>query len=107
MKLRFDWNVSNNTKAYVRVARDAADDGAAAWRVVGAVEVALPTPNIEKSLGRSYSGNVVSVLSPTMTNEAVVSYTPPDARQPLEGPERHRAGRRRRRLRGIQFPGFP
>ena len=37
--------------------------------------MALPTPNIEKSLGRSYSGNLVSVLSPSMTNEAVVSYT--------------------------------
>ena len=37
--------------------------------------MALPTPNVDKELGRSYSTNLVSVLSPSMTNEAVVSYT--------------------------------
>jgi hypothetical protein len=38
-------------------------------------DVALPTPNVDKELGRSYSTNLVSVLSPSMTNELVVSYT--------------------------------
>jgi hypothetical protein len=75
LKMRFDWNVSNNTKAFVRVSRDPADTVRPRGGWWAPSEVALPTPNIEKSLGRSYSGNVVSVLSPSMTNEAVVSYT--------------------------------
>ena len=37
--------------------------------------VALPTPNIGENRGRSYAGNVVTVLSPTMTNEVLVSYS--------------------------------
>ena len=37
--------------------------------------VALPTPNIGENRGRSYAGNVVSVLSPSMTNEVLVSYS--------------------------------
>ena len=37
MKLRFDWNVNNNTKAFVRIARDPADTVRAARRLVGAV----------------------------------------------------------------------
>src|SRR6185295_10577972 len=41
----------------------------------GASEVALPSPNVGTNHGRSYSGNVVSVLSPTTTNEALVSWS--------------------------------
>ncbi len=37
--------------------------------------VALPTPNVGENKGRSYAGNIVSVLSPTMTNEVLVSYS--------------------------------
>ena len=51
----------------------------------GASEVALPTPNYGKNNGRSVSGNVVSVLSPTMTNESLRQLEPPDARQHLQG----------------------
>ena len=75
LKLRVDWNVSNNTKAFVRISRDPADTVRPRGGWWAPSEVALPTPNIEQSLGRSYSGNLVSVLSPSMTNEAVVSYT--------------------------------
>ena len=75
LKLRFDWNVNNNTKAFVRVSRDPADTVRPRGGWWAPSDVALPSPNIEKSLGRSYSGNLVSVLSPSMTNEAVVSYT--------------------------------
>ena len=38
-------------------------------------DVALPTPNVGENRGRSYAGNIVSVLSPTMTNEVLVSYS--------------------------------
>ena len=75
LKLRLDWNVNNNTKAFVRISRDPADTVRPRGGWWAPSDVALPTPNIEKSLGRSYSGNLVSVLSPSMTNEAVVSYT--------------------------------
>ena len=37
--------------------------------------VALPTPNIGENRGRSFAGNIVTVLSPSMTNEALVSYS--------------------------------
>jgi hypothetical protein len=75
MKARFDWNITNNTKAYVRVAREREDleNKRGVWW--GASEVALPSPNVGDNKGRSVAANVVSVLSPTMTNEALVSWS--------------------------------
>jgi hypothetical protein len=75
MKARFDWNVTNNTKAYVRVAREREDleNKRGVWW--GASETALPSPNVGDNKGRSVSANIVSVLSPTMTNEALVSWS--------------------------------
>ena len=75
-KGRFDWNISNSTKAYVRVAHETetAESARGVWWAPGDV-VALPTPNIGTNVGRSYAGNLVTVLSPTMTNEALVSYS--------------------------------
>ena len=76
MKMRFDWNVSNSTKAYVRIARETetAENARGVWWAPADV-VALPTPNVGENRGRSFAGNVVTVLSPTMTNEALVSYS--------------------------------
>lgn len=75
-KGRFDWNISNNTKAYVRVARESETvEGARGVWWSESTDVALPTPNVGANKGRSYSGNVVTVLSPTMTNEVLVSYS--------------------------------
>ena len=74
---RFDWNISNNTRAYVRIAQREAKRSRAprgVWWAPADV-VALPTPNIGENRGRSYAGNVVTVLSPTMTNEVLVSYS--------------------------------
>jgi hypothetical protein len=75
-KSRFDWNISNSTKAYVRIARETetAENARGVWWAPPDV-VALPTPNIGENKGRSFAGNVVTVLSPTMTNEALVSYS--------------------------------
>ena len=75
MKYRFDWNITNNTKAYVRIAHDneTAEGARGVWW--GASDVALPSSNLGTNHGRSYSGNVVSVLSPTTTNEALVSWS--------------------------------
>jgi hypothetical protein len=75
MKMRFDWNVTNNTKAYVRVARESEDVEGARGVWWGASEVALPSPNLGTNKGRSVSGNIVTVLSPSMTNEALVSWS--------------------------------
>jgi Carboxypeptidase regulatory-like domain/TonB-dependent Receptor Plug Domain len=75
MKARVDYNISANTKAYVRVAREKEEVEGARGVWWGASEVALPSPNLGTNVGRSVSGNVVSVLSPTMTNEALVSWS--------------------------------
>jgi hypothetical protein len=75
-KARFDWNISNNTKAYIRIAQEGEDveSPRGVWWAPADV-VALPTPNIGENRGRSYAGNIVSVLSPSMTNEILVSYS--------------------------------
>jgi hypothetical protein len=75
-KGRFDWNISRSTKAYVRIAQEGetVESPRGVWWAPADV-VALPTDNIGENRGRSYAGNIVSVLSPTMTNEIVVSYS--------------------------------
>jgi hypothetical protein len=75
-KSRFDWNISNTTKAYVRIAQEGetVEQPRGVWWSQP-TDVPLPTPNLGENRGRSYAGNVVSVLSPTMTNEALVSYS--------------------------------
>ncbi|MPY86592.1 MAG: TonB-dependent receptor plug domain-containing protein [Luteitalea sp.] len=75
LKMRFDYNVSNNTKAYVRMAFESEEVESARGVWWGASEVALPSPNRGTNKGRSYAANVVTVLSPTMTNEALVSFS--------------------------------
>ena len=75
LKMRFDYNISNNTKAYVRAAIEGEETENARgiwWSSVGpgAADSAVGT-----NKGRSVSGNVVSVLSPTMTNEVLVSWS--------------------------------
>lgn len=75
-KGRFDWNISNSTKAYVRIAQEGetAESARGVWWAPADV-VALPTPNVGENRGRSYAGNIVTVLSPSMTNEVLVSYS--------------------------------
>jgi len=75
-KSRFDWSISNRTRAYLRIAHEAetVESPRGVWWAPGDV-VALPTPNVGENVGRSYAGNIVSVLSSTMTNEALVSYS--------------------------------
>ena len=75
-KGRFDWNISNQTRAYVRVAHETETiEGPRGVWWTQADMIALPTPNIGENVGRSYTGNIVTVLSSTMTNEALVSYS--------------------------------
>jgi hypothetical protein len=74
-KSRFDWNMSNRTRAYVRIARESEENVNPRGVWWGPSDVALPSPNIGDNVGKSVSGNVVSVLSSSMTNEALVSYS--------------------------------
>jgi hypothetical protein len=75
-KSRFDWNITNATRAYVRVARESEENTSprGVWWTNNN-NIPIPTPNIGTNVGRSIAGNVVSVLSPSMTNEALVSYS--------------------------------
>ena len=75
-KGRFDWTISNSTRAYVRIANEGetVESSRGVWWAPADV-VALPTPNVGENKGRSYAGNIVSVLSPTMTNEVLVSFS--------------------------------
>ena len=104
MKMRFDWNISNNTKAFVRVSRDPANVESPRGTWWAPSDVALPTPNVDKELGRSYSTNVVSVLSPSMTNEALVSYTRLTLDNYWKDPSLVAQGAGGVTFNGIQFP---
>src|SRR5262249_55419710 len=74
-KTRVDYNISNKTRAYVRVAleHENAENARGIWW--SSSDLALPTPTYGSNVGRSASGNVVSVLSPSMTNEVLVSWS--------------------------------
>ena len=73
--LRVDYNVSEATRAYVRLARD--NDSTTRPRGLwwSSSDVDLPTPVRSSSLGRTASLNVVSVLSPSATNEIIFSWS--------------------------------
>ncbi len=75
VKFRIDYNITNNTRAYVRAAIEGenAENARGIWWASS--DLALPTPTYGDNKGRSVSGNVVSVLSPTMTNEVLVSWS--------------------------------
>jgi hypothetical protein len=102
-KARFDWNVSQSTKAYVRVAREGetTENPRGVWW--GPSDVALPASNIGTHSGKSFAGNLVTVLSPSMTNEALVSYSRLKLDNRFEDTSRIRQG-----AGGITFNGiFP
>ena len=73
LKMRFDYKVSNKTNLYVRLARESEsnDSPYGIWWGPSAYE--LPSHVLGTNLGRSAAVNVTTVLSSTMTNEAVFS----------------------------------
>ena len=101
-KTRFDWNISNSTKAYVRIAQRRRDGRPARAACGGRPRTSsrCRRRTSASNRGRSYAGNVVSVLSPSMTNEVLVSYSRLTLDNRFEDPEPAAAGRRRH-----QFPG--
>jgi hypothetical protein len=72
---RIDYNVSDSTRAYVRLARDkeAPERYRGLWWQPGGIET--PTPIAQNALGLSAVLNVTSVLSPTTTNEVIFSWS--------------------------------
>ena len=72
-KARFDYKVSNNTNVYLRLARESESDDGPYGIWWGPSTFELPSHLVGTNLGRSAAANITSVLSPTMTNELVVS----------------------------------
>jgi hypothetical protein len=75
LTLRMDYNFTDSTKAYVRLAQDdgQVDQARGLWWNSSNYE--LPTTINNKQLGRSASLNLTSVLSPTTTNEFLFTYS--------------------------------
>ena len=105
MKLRLDWNITNSTQGLrAHLARSRQHRGAAR-HLVGAVgRRAADAERRNRSVGRSYNTNLVSVLSPTMTNEAVVSYTRLTLDNSWKDPSKVAQGAGGVSFNGIQFP---
>jgi hypothetical protein len=75
MKARIDWNITSRTKGYVRVARETERIEAARGGLPGIGDVALPSAGLSTNSGRSISSNVVTILSPSTTNEMLASWS--------------------------------
>ncbi|MCI0661277.1 MAG: hypothetical protein L0220_09415, partial [Acidobacteria bacterium] len=68
---RFDYNVSDKTKLYVRLAREYEEQGfpRGLWWDSGDYEI--PGKLTSQNLGRSVVVNLTNIISPTMTNEVL------------------------------------
>jgi hypothetical protein len=73
LKMRFDYKVSNDTNIYLRLARESESDDSPYGIWWGPSAFELPSHVVGKNIGRSAAVNITSVLSPTMTNELVIS----------------------------------
>src|SRR6266545_1077981 len=73
--VRLDYNFSDSTKAYVRLAQDdgQVDQQRGIWW--NSSDYALPTTINNTQLGRSAAFNLTSVLSPTVTNELLFTFS--------------------------------
>jgi Carboxypeptidase regulatory-like domain/TonB-dependent Receptor Plug Domain len=72
---RLDWNASEKTHAYVRLALEREKDEWARGIWGGWSTYELPTPVQAKNRSWSLALNVTSVLSPSLTNELIISGT--------------------------------
>ena len=99
MKYRFDWNITNNTKAYVRIAHDNETANGARGVWWGASDVALPSPNVGTNHGRSLRQRGVGP-QPDDDERGPRELEPADAGQHLRGSVDHAAG-----SYGLSMPG--
>ena len=74
--IRGDWNISDNTKVFVRYnyQREVQQFPVGLWWRNGD-QVPYPTPIEGKNSSDSVSGTLTHVFSPSMTNETVIAYT--------------------------------
>jgi Carboxypeptidase regulatory-like domain/TonB-dependent Receptor Plug Domain len=75
LTLRLDYNFSDSTRAYVRMAQDKGEVDQRRGLWWNSSDYDLPTSINNTQLGRSASLNVTSVLSPTITNEVLFTYS--------------------------------
>ena len=68
---RFDYNVSDKTKLYVRIAREYETQGFPRGLWWNASDYEIPGKLTSTNLGRSVVANVTNIISPTMTNEVL------------------------------------
>jgi hypothetical protein len=98
---RVDWNISEATKAYVRLAltNENVDFPRGVW--AGPSDLELATDVLGRNRGRSLATNVVQVLSPTTTNEVTATYSRLTYDNPFRDPSRLRKD-----ALGVDFHGF-
>ena len=88
-RARFDWNISNSTKAYVRVAREGETRREPARRVVGPVgRGAAVVRTSARTRGKSVRRQRRLGAEPVDDERGAGQLQPADARQPLQGSER-------------------
>jgi hypothetical protein len=68
---RFDYNVSEKTKLYVRLAREYETQGFPRGLWWDSSDYEIPGNLTSKNLGRSVIVNMTNIISPTMTNEVL------------------------------------
>jgi hypothetical protein len=68
---RFDYNISDRTKIYVRLAREYEEQGYPKGLWWNSSNYELPGDLASKNLGRSVVVNLTNIISPTMTNEVL------------------------------------
>ncbi|MET0650409.1 MAG: carboxypeptidase regulatory-like domain-containing protein [Pyrinomonadaceae bacterium] len=70
---RFDWNISENAKLYVRAAREYEKQGFPRGLWWNSSNYELPGKLQSDNLGRSLVVNLTNIVNPTMTNEILFS----------------------------------
>jgi hypothetical protein len=73
--MRLDYNVTDNTRAYVRLARDSETNTNARGLWWGPGNIEMPSPIEGTSKGESAVFNLTQVLSPTSTNEFIFTWS--------------------------------
>jgi hypothetical protein len=69
--LRFDYNLSDKTKLYVKLAREYEEQGFPRGLWWDSATYEIPGKLTGYNLGRSVVGNLTNIVSPTMTNEVL------------------------------------